>query len=185
VVPIRISLEDKNSHHRQRGQTCGQWTGCVGPCRGSCATGRRGQAGPAECPLTPRAEAQLEEVVPDVDVVDLDEEEEEVEGFGGHPRQGAEKAGMQQGGGDAAEPLGAGGQRRAQQEAAVEQEQRGQEVHVDPGRGVPPPLPARAGRAAAAGGCLTDGTALHGMVWHGVVKRRIIEPQNGLCWKGP
>lgn len=97
------------------------------------------------CPLTPREEAELEEVVLDVDIVDLDKKKKEVESLSSHPCQGAEKAGVQQGSSDLAEPLGAGGQRRAQQEAAVEQEQRGQEVHVDLGRAVPQPLPARQG----------------------------------------
>lgn len=106
----------------------------------------------------------------DVDIVDLDEEEEEVEGLGAHPRQAAEKAGVQQGSSDPAEPLGTGGQRGAQQEAAVEQEQRGQEVHVDPSCVVPQPLPARGGKAGGAGGCPTDDTALRGTVWHGMVK---------------
>lgn len=53
-----------------------------------------GRQGWARCPSK---EAELEEVVLDVDIADLDEEEEEVEGFSGHPCQGAEEAGMQQG----------------------------------------------------------------------------------------
>lgn len=47
VVPIRISLEDKNSHHGQRGQTCGPRDRLCGavpgqPCRRQAWTGRVG-----------------------------------------------------------------------------------------------------------------------------------------------
>lgn len=137
---------------------------------GSCAMSRHRQTDAGKCPLTPSEEAELEEVLPDVDVVDLDEEEAEVEGLSSHPCQGAEKAGMQQGSGDLAQLFGAGGQRRAQQEGGVEQEQSSQEVHVDPGCVVPQLLPAREGRAGGSGGCPPDGTALHGTVCHSMVK---------------
>lgn len=181
--PYMSPLKTKAATTASVGRPAGPRTGCVGLCRGSRAVGRHGQAGLGECPLTPSEEAELEEVVLDVDVVDLDEEEEEVEGLGGHPRQGTEKAGMQQGSSDLAEPLSASGQRHAQQEAAVEQEQRGQEVHVDPGRVVPQPLPARGGRAGGAGGCPPDSTALHGTVWHGIVKHSMA--QHDMAWHSP
>lgn len=127
--------------------------------------------------LTPGAETEFEEVVPHIDVVDLDEEEVEVEALSPHPPQGTEEAAMQQGGRSLAASHGALSQWLAQQEAGIEQEQCSQQVHVDPGRVVPRPASAGGERARgaedahqAAKNGVVHGMARHGttqgMVWH-------------------
>jgi len=123
--------------------------------------------------LTPGAEAELEEVVSHVDVVDLDEEEVEVEALSPHPPQGTEEAAMQQGGRSLAAPRGARSQRLAQQEADIEQEQCSQQVHVDPGRGVPWPASAGGERARGAEGAhqAAQHSVVHGMARHGTAHR--------------
>lgn len=119
--------------------------------------------------LTPGAEAELEEVVPHVDVVDLDEEEVEVEALSPHPAQGTEEAAMQQGGHSLAALHGARSQWLAQQEAGIEQEQCSQQVHVDPGRVVP--RPASAGGERARGAEDAHQAAQHGVV-HGMARHK-------------